>query len=555
MKNLFKILASCFMMLQVNAQIVPLTFTVTSNTGQFNLTCINDTLILTASSNYTASPVSYIWSSAGNTITANSLYVTLPGTYTVAAISPSNQSTQTITIFGSTPPVSSLSPSIQSITCSLSSVTTVTLSGTSSNISHKIISPQGGVYTSNNPTVYYTPLGVGTYTHILTDGLTGCSTIKTFSYTSSQSLPAYSISSPQNFTLGCGTKSVAVLNIVNANTFPPGGALSYTLIGSPTSTNVQPGLLSSSSSYTINTAGTWTAIVRDNNNLCETRAPFTVLQNTFAPNINVSVPTQVLNCNIGHVVLHSSSNTPNTSANWSFPGAPGNIQADSIVINSSPSNPSATLIANYTLTITDNNNTCKSSTVIPIYQNLFPPQALISSGGFTTLSCQTPTIMLTNTGITTIPQGTGFPTNQSVIGFLWEGPTPQTPLAFSSNYIGFTAGVYTLTAQDLNNGCKALGVITLYGGCNTVGIDKNTEASYSMKVFPNPTQGPLEVVSENLNGHSSIEIYNVLGSLVKKQAVVSENTLVNLNNELNGIYILHLKQDNKIVLTAKIVKE
>ena len=142
-----------------------------------------------------------------------------------------------------------------------------------------------------------------------------------------------------------------------------------------------------------------------------------------------------------------------------------------------------------------------------------------------------------------------------MIGFLWEGPTPQTPLAFSSNYIGFTAGVYTLTAQDLNNGCKALGVITLYGGCNTVGIDKNTEASYSMKVFPNPTQGPLEVVSENLNGHSSIEIYNVLGSLVKKQAVVSENTLVNLNNELNGIYILHLKQDNKIVFTAKIVKE
>lgn len=555
MKNFFKTLAFCFTIVYSNAQIMPLTFTVTSNTGQFNLTCINDTLILTANSNYTTSPVSYMWISSGNTITANSMYVTTPGTYTVAAITSGNQTTQTITISGTNPPLSSLSPSIQSITCSLSSVTTVTLSGVSSNLSHKIISPQGGVYTSNNSVVYYTPLGVGTYTHILMDDLTGCSTIKTFSYTSNQSLPTYSLMSPQNFTLGCGTKSVAVLNIVNANTFPPGGALSYTLIGAPTSTNVQPGLLSYNSSYTIGIAGTWTAIVRDNYSLCETRAPFTIIQNTFAPNINVSVPTQVLNCNIGHVVLHCSSNTPNTSANWSFPGAPGNIQADSIVINSSPSSPSATLIANYTLTITDNNNTCKSNTVIPMYQNLFPPQSLISSGGPAALSCETPSIMLTNISITNIPPATGFPTNQSVIGFLWEGPAPQTPLAFSSIYVGFTAGVYTLTAQDLNNGCKSTGTTVLSGGCNSVGIDKNTEASYSVKVFPNPTNGLIELSSENLNDNSTLEIYNLLGSLVKKQSAHSVATTVNISNELNGIYILHLKQNNKIVFTTKIVKE
>lgn len=555
MKNFFKTLAISFMILQVNAQIAPLTFTVSTNTGQFNLTCINDTLKLTASSNYTTAPVSYIWISAGNTITANSIYVTSPVTYTVAAITSGNQTTQTISISGTNPPVSSLSPSIQSITCSLNSVTTVTLSGTSSNVSHKIISPQGGVYASNNPTVYYTPLGVGSYTHILTDELTGCSTLKTFSYLSSQAMPTYSLSSPQNFTLGCGTKSVAMLNIVNANTFPPGGALSYTLIGPPTSSNVPTGILSNLNTYSISIAGTWTAIVRDNNSLCETRAPFTVVQNTFAPNLNVSVPTQVLNCNIGHVVLHSSSNTPNTSSNWGLSGPPGNIHSDSIVVHSNPSNPSATLIANYTLTITDNNNTCKSSTVIPIYQNLFSPQVLISSGGLTTLSCQTPTIMLTNTGITTIPLGTGFPTNQSVIGFLWEGPTPQTPLAFSSNYIGFTAGVYTLTAQDLNNGCKALGIITLYGGCNTVGIENNSDLSHSVKVFPNPTQGSLKVVSENLNEYSSLEIYNLLGTLVKKQVLIDESTLANIGSEPNGIYILHLKQDNKIIFTAKIVKE
>lgn len=543
------------MILQVNAQITPLTFTVTSNTGQFNLTCINDTLILTANSNYTISPVNYVWGISGNTIAAQSIYITTPGTYTIAALASGGQSTQTITISGTTPPVSSLSPSLQSITCSLSSVTTVTLSGASSNVSHKIISPQGGIYTSNNPTVYYTPLGVGTYTHVLTDELTGCSTTKTFSYTSNQSLPTYSLSSPQNFTLGCSSKSVTIVNIINANTNPPGGPMSYTVIGPPTSTNVQPGLLSNISSYTINTAGTWTFIVRDAVSLCETRAPLTVLQNTFGPSLTVTIPTQVLNCNITHVVLHSSSNTPNTSSNWGLSGFPGNIPGDSIVVNSIPSNPTATLINNYTLTITDNNNVCKSSTVIPMYQNLFPPSALISAGGLTTLTCQTPTIMLTNISSTGIPPNTIFSTNQSVIGFLWEGPAPQTPLAFSSNYVGSTAGVYTLTTQDLNNGCKASGTIILYGGCNTVGIEKNTDVNYSVKVFPNPTLGFLEVVSENLNDHSTLEIYNMLGALVKKQAIISSKTRLDLSSESNGIYLFHIKQDNKTVFTSKIIKE
>ena len=42
-----------------------------------------------------------------------------------------------------------------------------------------------------------------------------------------------------------------------------------------------------------------------------------------------------------------------------------------------------------------------------------------------------------------------------MIGLAWYGPSPQASLGLSSTYTASTPGVYTLTAQDLNNGCTS----------------------------------------------------------------------------------------------------
>jgi gliding motility-associated-like protein len=171
------------------------------------------------------------------------------------------------------------------------------------------------------------------------------------------------------------------------------------------------------------------------------------------PNVEAIVPNQTLTCASPTVKLEGASLTPNVSYNWSFPTAPGNLQGIPITIITT-SNTTNTLVANYTLTVTDNNNTCKSSTIIPMYQNVFPPKVGISLSS-TVIACNTASVVLTNTSTNQSPSN--FPNTQIIQAYLWEGPPPQNPEQLISNYVAIIPGTYTLTAKNLNNGCIASG--------------------------------------------------------------------------------------------------
>jgi gliding motility-associated-like protein len=207
--------------------------------------------------------------------------------------------------------------------------------------------------------------------------------------------------------------------------------------------------------------GTWTVITKDNVSFCETRTPISVLSNTFAPNVSALVPRQVLDCNVPEVTLTGQSTTDNVSYTWLFPGNPGSLQSDTVRVSANFSSPNASLIAAYTVEVTDNSSTCTNYSVVTMNQNIFTPKAGISNGGTNAISCKIGTITLTNLSSTRIPTTTGYPTGNPVIGFLWEGPSPQEPQSNSSTYLASTIGEYTLTAKDLNNGCTSQTVTTI----------------------------------------------------------------------------------------------
>ncbi len=422
------------------------------------ITCLQPTVVITS-----LDPTNtYTWSNgliAPITGSVASLTGTATGIWTITAVNPVSgcASTKTFAVMQDiTPPTSVMSPSFQNITCNLASISTVTASANPTvNITHQILSPLGGTFTANSHTVAYLPGGVGIFTYCVVNDVNGCSTCKTFTVASNQGFPTYSVVSAENFTLGCGSRSTAVISIINGNTTPPGGSISYTLLPPGSSTTTPSGTLSLNSTYTVSAPGTWTVVTKDNLSLCETRNPISILSNTFAPNDSVTVPRLILNCDVPRITLKGASKTSNVNYNWSFPGTPGNQPGDTITIYANFGASSSSVIANYTLTITDNSSTCKSTTVIPMRQNIYPPIPAISNGGTFSLTCSTNTIMLTNLSKTGIPQTTGFPDNQQVIGYLWDGPTPQEQGHSSSTYIAATVGVYTMTAKDLNNGCTS----------------------------------------------------------------------------------------------------
>lgn len=452
----------------INPNPAPAIINLNPGGNSHTITCINNVTLTALNSS-----LNYTWSSANATLTGPSVIFTstLTGNWTIIAEDPTSNctSTQTFAIFENTvAPLSTLTPTLQNITCNVaSSVVNVTVTASPSvNVSHQIVSPNGGTLTSNSYSFAYSPGGVGEFTHFVVNGQNGCTTFKTFTVTSNQGFPTYQIVSPQNFSLGCNSKSFAIVSIINASAtnslqIPNGGPVSYTLLAPGASSSTPSGTLSGTSNYTVTSPGTWTVVTKDNTSFCESRTPISILSNTFSPNISALVPRQILDCTHPKTTLLGLSTTPNVSYMWSFPGTPGNVSSDSIAVQINTTTPSNSVITAYTLTITDNSSTCESYSVVLMNQNIYPPKAAISNGGTSKLSCKTKTITLTNLSATSIPPSTGFSYQLPVVGYLWQGPTPQDPLSNSTTYLAATIGEYTLTAKDLNNGCTSKTTTTI----------------------------------------------------------------------------------------------
>lgn len=434
------------------------------------LTCLEPVLTLTsmvATNNYT-------WANGQQAPFSGQFGVftsTMLGTWTINAVNPLSTCTSTaaVSIFINTvAPTTTVTPNFQNITCSLTSITPVNVTANPTvNVFHQITSPQGATLTISNFSGNYIVPGPGIYLDCAVDAANGCSTCKQFTVMANQGYPTFSLQSPQNYTLGCNSKSVAIINIVGAsatdtNQIPTGGPVSYTILAPGSNSATPGGTLGLSSTYSVTVPGTWTVVTKDNNTYCETRVPISILSNTFSPDISAVVPSQVLDCNTPTTTLKGVSTTQNINYSWSFPGTPGSVNSEFVDVGIRTANTTQTLVANYTLTIEDNSSTCKSTSIVPIYQNIFKPNVLISNGGTPSITCVTTSVTLTHQSYTGIPPtNTFFPAPRAVVGALWEGPTPQDPLALSTTYVGQYPGVYTLTARDLNNGCTNTGTIQI----------------------------------------------------------------------------------------------
>ena len=450
----------------------PATISLTPAANNYVVNCFNPTVTVNA----VDATFSYTWSNginapqAGTTATFN---VQSTGIWTIQAINPTSGcvGTKTISVTQNTiVPNTALSPTFQNITCNLASVIDLTATAVSPsvNLTHYITSPFGGTFVSTSQVTNYKPPGPGVYQHCVVNDANGCSTCKNFTVTSNQGFPTFSVSSLQNFTLGCSTKSAAVINIVNGSAtnslqIPNGGAVSYTILSPGASTVTPSGTLSVISNYTVTVPGTWTVVTKDNVSFCETRLPVSVITNTVKPKLDtLLIPQTILDCNTRTVQLTAISSNTNASFNWSYDTNAGNLASNSISVSANfTAAPTTTLIDNYTLTITDANNLCTTSTVVTMFQNLFPPKAVISDGGVKALSCNVQTVMLTNSSSSSIPPNSIFTTGAPVIGFKWEGPSPMEPKSNASTYVGSVVGDFTLTAKDLGNGCITKTVINI----------------------------------------------------------------------------------------------
>jgi gliding motility-associated-like protein len=130
----------------------------------------------------------------------------------------------------------------------------------------------------------------------------------------------------------------------------------------------------------------------------------------------------------------------------------GTVLSPSLAISSNTAAPANTLIANYTLSVTDGNNACVSKTIIPIFQSLSTPNATIA--GNAVIDCNTNSLVLTINASSNVPPD--LRRGQNVVAYLWNGPPPQDDLQLSTSYVAYIPGTYSLTVRDNNNGCMKM---------------------------------------------------------------------------------------------------
>jgi len=338
---------------------------------------------------------------------------------------------------------------------------TVITAVNSAGLSNPSYSMNPGGITSSGPSFTVSPVSDITYTLYVT-GSNSSSAVVTTSNIVAISMygVAYTISSPTSFTLGCNSQSVCIIAI-NATTTPlAGGAVVYALLP-PGSSTSQP-ITFSYSVPGITYPGAWTAVIRDPANLCTYWDTLMISASTNTPptigTINVSQHT--ITCSSPSATLYPNSSSALQFA-WSYPAPSGIVTvANPTLVVSSGTNLAAYIALQPTLVATDINTGCQSSTVVTIYQNAFAPAASISSGSAVCAH----TVQLTNTSSTGIPPASGFSTSAPVVAVLWEAPAPQPTLGSSSTYAAQSAGIYSMTAMDLNNGCTVTATIQLGDG-------------------------------------------------------------------------------------------
>jgi hypothetical protein len=190
-------------------------------------------------------------------------------------------------------------------------------------------------------------------------------------------------------------------------------------------------------SPTVNVSGTYTLRVTNTQNGCTSTDQVVITESADKPNVVTATPP-VLTCALTSLNLNAtgSSTGPQFSYLWSTNG--GTITGGSTTLTPTISDPGL-----YTITITDNTNSCTSVASIQVQENVQTP--VVNAGPDKTLTCAITSLTL---------QSEIISSSSPTISYVWQTSGGQIISGSNSAapVIG-APGLYTVTVTDAINGC------------------------------------------------------------------------------------------------------
>jgi hypothetical protein len=380
--------------------------------GGGTITCALPSVTLTGA----GTPVGVTFSWTGPNGFASNLQnpsVTAAGTYILTVTRPSNGCTATSSIVvaeNTTPPTASATVS-GPITCANSSVQLFG-NGAPVGVTYAWTGPSGFNSTLQNPIVFNT----GPYFLTVRNPANGC--------TAASFVNVISNTTPPGVTATGGVKTCTNPTVTLTATSPTPGVI-YNWSG-------PNGYMSSQQNPTVTAIGSYTVTVTNLDNGCKSIQSVTVTQNTVAPSLSVTSPT--ITCfNLSPEVV-ASSQASGAVFNWTGPnGFTANVP-----------NPEVIVSGYYFVTVTNPVNGCTNSANTYVYDNAIVPT--VYAGDDRALNCVFSSILAN-------PIGTSTGSN---LTYQWTTFDGNIINGANTLYASFdTAGTYTLTVYNTQNGCSA----------------------------------------------------------------------------------------------------
>jgi hypothetical protein len=249
-------------------------------------------------------------------------------------------------------------------------------------------------------------------------------------------------------------------------------------------------------------------------------SPVTPVVFTVTPSASVSAVAS------NTAVCAGSSSTLTANGATSYTWNPGNLTGSVVVV-------SPTVATTYT--VLGGSGTCTGTAVQALTVNPSPSVAVSPSQTICAGTLGVVTLTTASTG-NTFTWSPGNSNNATIVV-----PTPT------------TTAVYSVTATN-PQGCRTTvtSTITIQNCAGTI----ENSLSENTFIFPNPTNGIVNVTLAPGLNNCTIEIYEVTGRLVKSTLINQSQSNIDLKDFANGLYTYKVKSAAKTVIKeGKIVKE
>ncbi len=487
------------------------------------LTCAIQDLTLDGSESDSGMGYSLDWSTSNGNIVSGSNTTTplidAPGTYQLVVTDLSNgcSSSANVDVQENTvDPTVGISTSIDELTCIETSATlTGSVSGTGPDYTYNWSGTGGVLILSGQGTISALVGSSGVYSLEVIDNGNGCSSIESIEIFEDVTIPA--VEALSNDILDCVTNTVDLTSTVSGS----GTTFSYQWFD----TNNQAISGATNPTTTVQSIGTYTLEVVDNDNGCVNSNTVEVLEDMVLPEVSLAV-SEVLSCALTEVDITTSVSQVDT-ATYSWVDASGQP-----IVGESYSELSVTAPGTYQVTVENIENGCVTTDEIIVEQDITLPDVIIAD--VDELNCVETTVEIDATASSNGPNFTY--TWTTVDGNILSGSDQLNPAVDET-------GTYFLDILNNENGCVSSSMVF---------VDENV----SLPIAQIQAEGILncEDVLLTLDGGASSS-----GALFEYIWTTADGNLVGETNQVqaevdqSGTYVLTVNNiENGCLSTAEV---